>query len=226
MSAPPSAASPNPLVRGYRWTTGLGRRLYDWVLHWADTPYASPALFALAFAESSFFPIPPDVLLIALALSRRTKAFHYALLCSLASVLGGMLGYAIGQFSWYLPGTTDYSGVAQFFFTYVPGFTAERFAYVQELYRAWDFWVVFTAGFTPIPYKVITITAGVFDLDFPMFVLASAVGRSARFFLVGALLYLFGEPIKNWIDKYFNLLSLLFVILLVGGFLVLKWLVH
>jgi len=220
------AAPPNKLVAGYRWVMGLGRRLYDWVLHWAETPYGAIALAVLALAESSFFPIPPDVLLIALALSVKRKAFRYALICSVASVVGGMLGYAIGSVLWNVPGTTEYTAVAQFFFDFVPGFTVDRFREVQELYRAYDFWVVFAAGFTPIPYKVITITAGVFDLDLVMFTIASAVGRSARFFLVAGLLYVFGETIKRWIDRYFNLVTLAFLVLLAAGFVVLKLVLH
>ncbi len=225
MSAGETAQPRGPMT-ALRWFLGLGRRAYDWVLHWAETPYGGVALFLLALAESSFFPIPPDVLLIALALSVRRKAFRYALICSIASVLGGMLGYLIGSSLWYLPQSSETTALAKFFFDYVPGFTVERFRQVQELYRAYDFWIVFAAGFTPIPYKVITITAGVFDLDFPMFFVASAVGRSARFFLVAGLIYLFGEPIKRWIDRYFNLLTLAFLVLLVGGFLVLKWVAH
>ncbi len=223
---PQVAAPPNKLVAGYRWVMGLGRRLYDWVLHWAETPYGAIALAVLALAESSFFPIPPDVLLIALALSVKRKAFRYALICSVASVVGGMLGYAIGSVLWNVPGTTEYTAVAQFFFDFVPGFTVDRFREVQELYRAYDFWVVFAAGFTPIPYKVITITAGVFDLDLVMFTIASAVGRSARFFLVAGLLYVFGETIKRWIDRYFNLVTLAFLVLLAAGFVVLKLVLH
>ncbi len=199
------------------------RALYDWVLHWADSPYGVWALAILAFAESSFFPIPPDVLLIALAVGIPKRSLRYALICSVASVIGGMFGYAIGHFLWY--SGTEFSALAQFFFHYVPGFTPERFEYVAQLYNKWNFWVVFTAGFTPIPYKVITISAGVFKIDFGLFLLASAIGRSARFFLVGGLIYLFGEPIKTWIDKYFNTLVWVFTVLLIGGFILIKYVI-
>ncbi len=190
------------------------RNLYDWILHWAKTPYGVPALFILAFAESSFFPIPPDILLIALALSVPTKAFRFALVCSVASVLGGMVGYGIGWGLW--------ASFKPVFFDYIPGFTEERFLYIEGLYKEYDFWIVFTAGFTPIPYKIFTILAGVTGINFPIFILASALSRSARFFLVAGLIYKFGPQISEFIDKYFNWLTLAFTALLVGAFLILK----
>jgi membrane protein YqaA with SNARE-associated domain len=197
------------------------KRLYDWLLHWAGTPYGGAVLFVWAFAESSFFPIPPDAFLIAMVLGVRLRAFLFAGLASLASVLGGIVGYIIGYYLWWAePGV--FSELAHFFFAHVPGFTAAQFTRVQGLYEAWDFWVVFTAGFTPIPYKVITISAGAFDISFVVFVVASAVSRTARFFLVAWLLWKFGEPIKDFIDRCFNLLSIAFVILLLGGFYVVK----
>ena len=194
----------------------LLRRLYDWVLHWAFTPYGAPALFILAFAESSFFPIPPDVLLLALCLSVPARSFRFAGIAAAGSVLGGMAGYGIGFGFWEL--------AAEFFYRYVPGFTEEIFHQVQRLFAAYDFWTVFTAGFTPIPFKVFTIGAGVFRINFAIFVLASAIGRSLRFFLVAWLLFRFGPPMRNFIEKYFNLLTLLFTILLLGGFLLLRFL--
>lgn len=192
------------------------RRLYDWVLHWAETPYGTPALATLSFAESSFFPVPPDVLLIALDMGKPKKAFYYALICSIASVLGGMLGYFIGMALW--------SGLSGFFFSYIPGFTPEIFAKVQTMYNEYGFAAVLIAGFTPIPYKVFTIASGVFGMNFPLFVLASVISRSARFFIVSTLIFFFGEPIKKFIDKYFNLLSVAFVVLLILGFVGIKYL--
>lgn len=197
------------------------KRLYDWLLHWADTPYGVIVLFIWAFAESSFFPIPPDAFLIAMVLGARLKAFNFALWASVASVLGGIAGYLIGYFLWW-SGPGEFTAIAEFFFANVPGFTPEQFNRVQGLYEEWGFWVVFTAGFTPIPYKVITISAGAFDISMVVFVIASAVGRSARFFLVAALLWKYGEPVREFIDKRFNLLSIVFVVLLLGGFFVLK----
>jgi len=200
------------------------RRLYDWILHWAETRYGVPALFLLALAESSFFPIPPDVLLIPLALGARSKAIRFALVCSVASIVGGIAGYGIGYFSWW-SGAEAYSAVALFFFNHIPGFTEQVFLNIQEKYEIYNFLIVFTAGFTPIPFKIITISAGAFSVNFPMFLLASTVSRSARFFLVALLIRQFGEPITAFIDKYFNVLSIIFTFLLIGGFLVLKTLI-
>ncbi len=191
------------------------RNLYDWVLSWADSPYGVTALFLLAFAESSFFPVPPDVLLIALCVGKRHKAFKFAAICSIGSLLGGAAGYLIGWGFWEMAGPL--------FFNYVPGFSHEAFDKVKGLYENYDFWIVFIAAFTPIPYKVITIAAGVFTINFPMFMVASIVGRSARFFLVSSLLFLFGEPIRNFIDRWFNWCVVAFTVLLIGGFVLLKW---
>ena len=184
------------------------RRLYDWVLSWAESPYGSWGLFLIAFAESSFFPIPPDVLLVALAVGSHKKAFRFALIATVGSVLGGMLGYLIG---WQFMAMIGDRIIAFFGF-------ADKFAQVESLYNTWDAWVVFIAGFTPIPYKVFTIAAGVFTLNFPIFVLASALGRAGRFCLVAALIYYRGPSIKAFIDKYFNLLVTVFTLMLIGSF--------
>lgn len=192
------------------------RRAYDWTLHWADTKWGATALFVLAFAESSFFPIPPDVLLIACCLGlplRSKKVFKFALICTAGSILGAIAGYGIGMYAW---------DAAQSWF--IPSiFSQEAFDNVGVMYEQYNFWVVFTAGFTPIPYKLITITAGVFDIQFVMFLIASIVARGARFFLIAWLIMQFGPSIKSFIDKYFNLLALAFTVLLVGGFVLLKY---
>lgn len=206
-----------------RYGLHVHRFLYDWVLSWADSRVGGWALFFLALAESSFFPIPPDVLLIALVLGRKNKWILYASLCSLASIIGGLGGYGIGHLLWYAG--SGYSPIAQFFFTYVPGFDVQSFLTVSEWYNQFSFWIVFTAGFTPIPYKVITITAGVASINLPMFMIASVISRSLRFFLVAGLIWKFGAPIRDFIDCRFNQLSILFVILLVGGFVVIKYVV-
>jgi len=192
--------------------TGMLKRLYTWVIHWAYTPYGIPALFLLAFTESSFFPVPPDVLLIALALGAPEKSFRFATVCTAGSVLGGMLGYIIGMMFFDVIGhkILDFYGVM------------DKFAMVQELYVKYDVWFVGAAGFTPIPYKVFTIAAGTFDMNFPRFVVASALSRGARFFIVGWLIWKFGQPIKYFIDKYFNILTIIFIILLLVGFIVIK----
>ena len=191
---------------------GLHRRLYEWTLHWAHTPYGSIALFALAFCESSFFPIPPDVLLMALAFSLPKKSFKYAAICSAGSVLGGCFGYFIGyQFFEHigLPILNLYG-------------VTDKFNYVKDKYNANAFAAVAIAGFTPIPYKVFTIAAGVCKINFWTFIIASVVSRSGRFFIVAGLVYLFGPKIKSFIDKYFNIISIAFVVILVGSFILIK----
>jgi membrane protein YqaA with SNARE-associated domain len=191
----------------------LLRNLYNWVLHWAATPYAMPALCIIAFIESSFFPIPPDILLIAMVVSVPTAWFRFALGCSVASVLGGMLGYWIGfQFMDIIGGQ-----IIDFYHF------QEKWDKIGLLYNTHDAWAVAAAGFTPLPYKVFTIAAGAFKIDFATFVLASAISRSARFFIVAALLYKFGPPVKKLIEKYFNLFTIVFFILLVLGFFLLKY---
>jgi len=190
------------------------RKLYEWVLHWAETPYGPLALFLLALAESSFFPIPPDPLLIALCLGAIKKSWRFAAYTSVASVIGGIIGYFIGFGVW--------ESVDSFFFRYIPGFTESFFQQVMINYQTHGFWYVLAAGFTPIPYKVFTIASGVFKLNFFLFLLASTLSRSLRFFAVAALFRKFGPGIKSVIDKYFNFLAILFFILLLGGFLFIK----
>lgn len=189
------------------------RRLYDWVLSWAETPYGSWALFLLAFSESSFFPVPPDVLLIALAVAIPNKSFKYALICSIGSVLGGCFGYLIGWKFMALVGNR----IVELY-----GLTP-KVETIEILYNKYDAWAVGIAGFTPIPYKVFTISAGMFQINFLVFVIASFVSRSARFFLVGGLIYTFGPQIQRFIDKYFNLLATVFTVLLVTGFILIKY---
>lgn len=197
-----------------RWA--IHRRLYDWVLSFAHHRHATPALFAMSFAESSFFPIPPDVLLMPLCLERPKRAFWYATVCTVASVLGGIAGYFIGWGIWEL--------VSEFFFRFV--FSQETFTSVQGVYRKYDFWAVFAAGFTPIPYKVFTIAAGVFSISLPMFIIASIVGRAGRFFLLAALAWKFGRPIVAFVDRYFNLVCIAVLVAGIAGFAVIKLIQH
>ena len=210
MTADAPVEAPPPARRA-----SLPRRLYDWVIHWAYTPYALPALILISFAESSFFPIPPDVLLIPLCLGNPKRAMRFAFWCSLASVLGGIAGYGIGAWAWD-------AGLKLFCDTYIPGFE-HAFPRVQALYADFDFWIVFTAGFSPLPYKVFTIAAGVCGIDFWTFVLASAVSRTARFTLEAVLLRRFGAPVREFIEKRFGLATLAFCVLLVGGFAAIKY---
>lgn len=188
------------------------RRLYDWVLSWADTRYGVPALFVLAFTESSFFPIPPDILLIALALSAPSRAFRFAAWCTLASVLGGLFGYFIGYALWAV------------FEPYLINrvFSQENFDLVTAKYNEYGALAVFIAAFTPIPYKVFTVAAGVAKLNLFGFTGASILGRGGRFFLVALVIRLAGPRAKRWIDEYFNLATIVGTLLLIGGFLLIK----
>lgn len=190
------------------------RKLYDWVLSWAYSPYSTPALLVLAFCESSFFPVPPDVLQIALALSKPEMSFYYAFISSAGSVIGGAFGYFIGyQFM-------EIIGFKIINFYHL----MEQYNYVGEIYNKYNAIAVGIAGFTPVPYKLFTIAAGAFKINFWIFIIASLISRSARFFLVSTLIYFYGERIRTFIEKYLNILTLLFGILLIGGFLLLKWL--
>jgi membrane protein YqaA with SNARE-associated domain len=198
------------------------RKLYDWVLHFANTPHGAIALFLLAFAESSFFPIPPDALLIALVLGAQKKAFRFAAICTTGSILGAVLGYAIGHFLWWTP-SNEFTGIANFFFNNIPSFTQQTFFNIKGMYDQYDFWIIFTAGFTPIPYKIITISSGAFNINMIMFIIASIISRGARFFLVAFLIWKFGPQIKSFIDKYFNWLAIAFTVLLIGGFVAIKY---
>jgi len=191
----------------------LIKKLYGWVLRWADTPYAAPALFLLAFSESSFFPVPPDVLLITLALSIPKKSFRYAFICTAGSVIGGILGYYIGQYGYEVIGKP----IVEFYHG------QQIMAGIKTKYDLYGFWGILIAAITPIPYKIFTIASGVFDFNFIGFVSASVIGRAFRFFIVAGLIWKFGPSIKNFIDKYFNLLTFVFFGLLILGFIILKY---
>ena len=197
------------------------RNLYDWVLSWADKPSGPKILGFISFIEASFFPIPPDVLLIPLSLGKRKRAFTFSFICSLCSLLGAAFGFFIGKFIWYSDPNT-FSEFANLFFKYIPGFSVESFHQIKNLYEEYNFMIVFTAGFTPIPFKLFTVSAGAFNIDFFWFMVAGTISRSARFFLVGYLIKKFGESIQGFIEKYFNLLAIIFTILLFGGFFIIK----
>lgn len=193
---------------------GVVRRLYNWTIHWAATPYAAVALFVLAFSEASFFPIPPDVLLIAMALGAPRHSLRYAALCTAGSVLGGCLGYYIGASLFETVGKPILE---------VYGYE-EQFAELSAGFAAHGFGFIFVAALTPIPYKVFTIAAGVChaDVSLGVLLLASVTGRGLRFFAQGVLFRLCGAPIKRFIERYFNLLTVAFVVLLVLGFACVK----
>lgn len=190
------------------------RRLYNWVLHWAQTPYGVPALFIIAFVESSFFPIPPDVLLLALSFSIPRKSFFYAAICTVGSVFGGIFGWVIGLKFYDLIGlriieTLHYQ---------------EAFALVQSYYAKNAFLYLLLAAFTPIPYKVFTIGAGVCHISLPTLILASVIGRAGRFFLVGAAIYFFGSRMRPLIEKYLDWATAILALLAILGFLAIRWL--
>jgi membrane protein YqaA with SNARE-associated domain len=191
---------------------GWFRQIYDRSLLWVQSPSGVWALFFIAVAESSFFPIPPDIFLIVLCISIPPKSFRYAAICAVGSVIGGVIGYGLGM------GFMDTIGVK---ILELYGLQ-DKYEVVQGLYRQYDAFAVGAAGFTPLPYKLFTITAGAFKINFVTFVLVSALSRSARFFLVAAFIYKFGAPVRHFIERYFNILSILFFILLLGGFLVVK----
>lgn len=190
------------------------RRLYDWTMDWLKTPYGVWVLFLVAVAESSFFPIPPDVFLMALCISSPERSFRYGAICTAGSVLGGILGYALGF--WFM----DLVG-ARIIEIYGLG---GKYELVQGLYQKYDAWAVGAAGFTPLPYKLFTITAGAFRIDFSTFVIVSFFARSARFAMVAGLIYFFGAPIRSFIERYLNILTIIFLVLLVLGFAAVKWL--
>lgn len=185
------------------------RRLYDWTMALARTRHAERALGGVSFVESSFFPIPPDVLLIPMVLSERAKWFRYALICTIASVAGAMLGYAIGAFL--------YETIGQPILAF---YNAEdAFDRLADLYNTYGGWGVLFAAVTPFPYKVLTIFSGATGLDLLTFIVVSIIGRGLRFFFVAWLLYYVGEPIRAFIERRLGLLFTLFMVLLIGGFL-------
>ena len=192
------------------------KRLYHWVLHWAETPYGTPALFLLSFAESSFFPVPPDVLQIALSVSKPKRSFFYATVSGIGSVLGGILGWMIGFAFW--------AAIGWFFMRYIPGCSEENIQRVKALYDEWDFWALLGAAFTPIPYKVFTISAGMLGISLWVLIVASSIGRFARFYIVAVCIYFFGPSIKQLLEKYFGIATFLLFAAVVMGFVVIRYL--
>lgn len=188
------------------------RRLYDWTLSLASGPRAPVALGTVSFIESSVFPIPPDILLIPMVIARPQKAWWFAFLCTITSVLGGLAGYLIGSLL--------FDQIAQpilEFYGYM-----EKFGHFQDVFNEWGWWFVFIAGLTPFPYKVITIASGATGLPLPVFMMASIVSRGIRFFILAGLLRIMGEPIRAFVEKRLGLVFTIFVVLLVGGFALLK----
>jgi membrane protein YqaA with SNARE-associated domain len=200
------------------------KRLYNWVLNWAYTPYASVAMFMLAFFEAIFFPVPADILLFVLVLGCREKAFRYALYTTIGSTSGALAGYLAGHFAW-VNGGGDFTGFANILFNNIPGFSKDMFNNIKELYDQWDFWIIFTAGFAPVPYKIFTITAGVFDMNLLLFIILSLISRGARFFILVFLLRRYGPPVKHFIENYFNLIVLGFTACVICCFVIIKFVI-
>jgi len=190
------------------------RRLYDWMMRLAAGPHALPALGVVSFAESSIFPIPPDAMIVPMVLARPDRAWAIALVATVASVLGGIAGYAIG---YYLFATVGQSIIAAY------GYEAE-FAEFRAFYGEAGLWIILVKGLTPIPYKLVTIASGAAAFDFPVFVLASIATRGVRFFAVAALLHFYGPPIRDFVERRLTLVATLFLLAVVGGFLAVKYL--
>jgi membrane protein YqaA with SNARE-associated domain len=189
------------------------RRLYDWMMRLAGHRRALPALAAISFAESSFFPVPPDVMLVPMVLAQRSKAFLIATVCTVASVIGGMFGYAIGYFLFETIGAWVIS-------VYHLEGAMETF---RTEFAQYGTWIILVKGLTPIPYKLVTIASGVAHFDLFTFLWASIVTRGLRFFIVAGLLWKFGDPIRNFIEKRLEVLTWAFLAALIGGFIAVKY---
>jgi membrane protein YqaA with SNARE-associated domain len=191
------------------------RRLYDWLIELSGHRHALPTLAGVSFVESSFFPIPPDAMLVPMVLARPDQAWRIALVCSVASVLGGFLGYAIGYYAYETLGKwiVDLYGY---------GTDIEEY---REAYREWGLWIILIKGMTPIPYKLVTIASGLAAFDIWVFMAASIVTRGVRFFLVAALLRAYGEPIRIFVEKYLTLVTTAFLLLIVVGVVAARYLV-
>lgn len=190
------------------------RRLYDWTLSLASGRHAEKTLAGVSFVESSFFPIPPDILLIPMIIARPDRAWRLAFIATVSSVIGGFFGYAIGYFLFEAVGQP----ILQFYGI------VDKYDELRHLFDEWGAWIIIVKGMTPIPYKFLTITSGALHFDLAVFALASVVSRGLRFFLVAALLWKFGAPIRDFIEKRLTLVLTLSLVILIGGFVVIKYL--
>lgn len=202
----------NPIVAFLLLPSKMMYFLYRWTIRWARTKYAKASLFIIAFAESSFFPVPPDVLLIAMTVAHRYKWWLYALIATAGSVFGALFGYYIGY--------ALFEGIGKPIVDFYQ--LDSHFQFVGQRYSENAFLAIFTAAFTPIPFKVFTLAAGAFKVSLIDLILASLFGRAARFFAVAFALRLFGKRVEDTIEKYFNILSIAFIVLLIGGFLIIR----
>ena len=190
------------------------RKTYDWTIEKSKSPKAVWFLSLVSFTESSIFPIPPDIILIPMIIAKRINAFFYALVCTISSVIGGVIGYCIGFFFFNILGILiiNYYGLQN------------QFNNFEQYYQLFGIWLVLGAGFTPFPFKFITIASGFFGFNIFIFILASLIARGLRFYILAFLLKIYGQTIEKLIDKYFNLLAILFFILLIGFILIIKFL--
>ncbi len=209
-------AEPATAMELARGTRSPLRKLYYWTLHWAGTRFAIPVLFVISFAEASFFPIPPDALLLPMCFAKPRKWFIYAFWCTLASVLGAIAGWLIGLYLWH--------AVSGFFYAYV--FKRETFEQMAEWYRQHGFWVIMLKGLTPIPFKLITISAGACHVPLPILIVAAVISRGARFFGLALLVRIFGERARPFIEKYLSWVLLACFVALIGGLFALKFVSH
>lgn len=191
------------------------RRLYAWTMSLSATRYAPLALGAIAFAESSFFPLPPDVLLIPMVLARPERAWLYAAICTAASVVGGLLGYMIGSLL--------YDSLGQWVISFYG--EAAQMAAFREAYAQWGAWIILIKGMTPIPYKIVTIASGFAGYNLGLFIVLSIITRGLRFFIVAALLRRYGEPIRHFIEGRLELVATAFVVVVVGGFVIARYVI-
>ncbi len=189
------------------------RRLYDWTMSLSASPRAPYALGAVSFAESSFFPIPPDIVLAPMALARPDRAWFYAAICTITSVLGGLLGYAIGALA--------LATVGQWLISIYGG--ADKIQHILELYREYGAWVILIKGLTPIPYKFVTIASGMAGYDLVWFIVLSIITRGARFFILAGLFNRFGGPMRVMLERYFGPILIMLVVTIIGGFIALKY---
>ena len=190
------------------------KKIYDWMMRLAAGPKAPHALAVVSFAESSFFPIPPDVMLVPMVLANRAKAWWYATLATISSVIGGIAGYAIGYFLFQTIGQPILAFYGH----------AGSLDTVFTLFKEWGVWILIAKGWTPLPFKVLTILSGAAQMAIGPFIIASIISRAMRFFLVAGLLYFYGEPIRKFIEERLTLVTTVAVVVLIGGFVAVKYL--
>lgn len=193
----------------------LIRKMYDWTIRLAETKQATWALAGVSFVESSFFPIPPDVLLIPMCIAERKKSFFYATICTVSSVLGGLAGYAIGYYFFKTWG----HDILEFYGA------LENYEELKIKYTEYGGWIILAKGMTPIPFKILTILSGAMAMSLPVFIISSIGARAMRFYLVAGLLWKFGPPVRHFIEKHLGLVTLAFLVLLIGGFFAIKYII-